>query len=124
MNGLPDLASLPSTTRNGRLNRTFISRSQLPDQAGGRNDEDAPDQPPGQHLPVVEAGHNRLASAGIVEQPVAEPRLVQHVVVDGDPLVRQRVDLRNLRGEGRVVEVPVGEPFALDDDADESPRRW
>ena len=87
-------------------------------QAGGRNDENAPDQPSGDHLPVVEAGHDRLASAGIVEQPEAEPGLVQHVVVDGDPLVRQRVDLRNLRGEGRVIEVAVGEPLALDDDAD------
>ena len=89
------------------------------DQAGGRDDEDAPDQPPGQHLPVVQAGHNRLAGARIVEQPVAEPRLGQHVVVDGDPLVRQRVDLRNLRGEGRVVEVAVGQPFAFDDDAND-----
>ena len=91
----------------------------VPDQTGRRDDEDAPDQPPCQHLPVVEAGHNRLASARIVEQPVAEPRLGQHVVVDGNPLVRQRVDLRNLGGEGRVVEVPVGQPFAFDDDADD-----
>ena len=44
--------------------------------------------------------------------------LLQHVVVDGDPLVRQRVDLRDLGGEGRVEEVAEGEPLALGEHAD------
>ena len=55
-----------------------------------------------QHLPDVQAGHDRLAGAGIVGEQEADGQLRQHVVVDGDPLVRQRVDLRDLGREGRA----------------------
>ena len=44
--------------------------------------------------------------------------LLQHVLVDRNPLVRQRVDLRDLGGEGRVEHVAEAQPLALGEDAD------
>ena len=65
----------------------------VPDQPGWRDDQDALEQPAREHLADVEAGHDRLARAGVVGEQEPQAGLLQHVVVDGDPLVRQRVDL-------------------------------
>ena len=73
------------------------------------------DEPTGQHLPDVEAGHDGLARARVVGQQEAQARLHEHVVVDGDALVRQRVDKRDFGGKGRVGEVSIGEPLPLHD---------
>ena len=44
--------------------------------------------------------------------------LLEHVVVDRDPLVRQRVDLRDLGGESRIEHVAERQPLAFGKDAD------
>ena len=72
------------------------------DQPGRRHDEHARHQTTRERLAQVEAGHDRLAGAGVVGQQEAERRPPEQVLVHGDALVRQRVDRRNLRGEGRV----------------------
>ena len=54
------------------------------------------------HLADVEPRHDRLARPRLVAQEESEPGLGQHVVVDGDPLVGQRVNHRDFSGERRV----------------------
>jgi hypothetical protein len=44
--------------------------------------------------------------------------LGEHVLVDRDPLVGQRVDPRDLGGEGGVEQVGVSEPLPLGHDPD------
>ena len=99
--------------RKDRLNSFAISRRQLPTRPAGGDDEDAPQEPAGEHLADVEAGHDRLAGAGIVGQEEAQSGLLEHVVVDGNPLVGQRVDLGDLGGEGRIGHVPEGQSLAF-----------
>ena len=43
----------------------------------------------------------------------AESGLRQHLIVDRDPLVRQRIDKRDLGGEGGVEQVSVAKPVSL-----------
>ena len=117
-NGLPDRASEPPTMRNGSRNSECISRSQLLDQPRGRHDEHAADEPPRQHLAYVQAGHDGLAGAGIVRQQEAKGSLLQHVLVHGDALMRQRVDQRGFRSERGIEQVPVGKPMRLRDGRD------
>ena len=64
-----------------------------------------------------QAGHDRLAGAGVVGEQEAQPRLRQHLLVDGLDLVRQRADARQADGELAVV--GVGQPDAgrLDEEA-------
>ena len=88
------------------------------DQPRGRDDQDPPDQPAGHPFPDVQARHDRLAGPGVVRQQEPQRRLLQHVLVDGDPLVRQRVDLRDFRGERRVEHVAERQPFAFDNRPD------
>ena len=88
------------------------------DQAGGRNDQHPLDQAAGLALADVEARHDGLAGPGIVGQQEPQRGLLQHVLVDRDPLVRQRIDLRDLGGEGRVEHVAETQPLALGKDAD------
>ena len=83
------------------------------DQPRRRHDQHAADQPPRQHLAHVQAGHDRLAGAGVVGQQEAQGRLPQHLLVDGDALVRQRVDQRGLGGERGIDQMPIGQPVRL-----------
>ena len=83
------------------------------DEAGGRDDERPGEPPPGQHLPEVEAGHDRLPGPGVVGEQEAEGVLGQHPLVHGDPLVREGVDPGGFGGERRVELVPVGQPQRL-----------
>ena len=78
------------------------------DQPGRRDDQDAAEQAAGEHLADVEPGHDRLARARLVRPGGTEAGLGEHVVVDGDPLVGQRVDQRDFGRERRVEEVAVG----------------
>ena len=41
----------------------------------------------------------------------------QHALVNGDPLVWQRVDLADLGGEDRIEQVAVGQAFTFNQDA-------
>ena len=88
------------------------------DQPRGRHDEHAADEPPRQHLAYIQAGHDGLAGAGIVRQQEAQRRLLQHVLVHGDALMRQRVDQRGFRSERGIEQMPVGKPMRLGDRRD------
>ena len=108
VNGLPDLASAPATMRKSSPNRVRSSRSQLPTSPAGGDDQDPSQEASGEHLADVEPGHDGLARPRLVGQQKAESGLGQHVVVDRDPLVGQRVDHRDLGREGGVEEMAVG----------------
>ena len=88
------------------------------DEAGGRDDEHPPREAPRQHLAHVEPGHDRLARAGVVGQQEPERRSFEHAFVDGNPLVRERVDERGLRCEGRVGHMAVGKAPRFGDGGD------
>src|SRR5215510_3193856 len=47
------------------------------------------EQAPSQHLPDVEPGHDRLASAGIVGEEEAQTGLLEHMLIDSNALMRQ-----------------------------------
>ena len=64
----------------------------VPDQPGRRHDEHSPDETPGQHLSNIETGHDGLASPSVVGQQEAEGRLFEHALIDGNALVRERID--------------------------------
>ena len=49
-----------------------------------------------------------LPAPGVVRQQEPQAGLRQHVLVDGDPLVGQRVDQGDLGGERRVEQVAEG----------------
>ncbi len=85
----------------------------VPNETGGRNDEDALDEAAGFHLAQVKAGHNRLAGARVVRKQEPQRKLFEHVLVHRDSLMRQRVDLRNLGGEGRIEHVAKRQAFPL-----------
>ena len=85
------------------------------DQPRGRHNEHAADEPSGQHIAYVQAGHDGLAGSGIVRQQEAQRRLLQHVLVHGDALMRQRVDQRGFRSERGIEQMPVGEAMRLGD---------
>ena len=118
----PGLAA--ATMRNGEAEEQ-LAQLALPvaDQTGRRHDQHAPDEPARKHLADVEAGHDRLAGAGVVGQQEPQRRLGEHVLVDGDPLVRQRVDQRDLGGEGRIEEVAEGEASCFGHCGDHARRR-
>ena len=108
VNGLPARASSPVTILKRRPKSVAQLALPVPDQAGGRNDEHAPNEPAREHLADVQPGHDGLAGAGVIGQEESKPRLRQHVVVDGDALMGQRVDAGDFRREGGVEDVAVG----------------
>ena len=68
-----------------------------------------------------QAGHDRLAGAGIVgqEEPERLPR--QHLAVDGSDLMRQRIDHRGVDGEQRIEQMGQVDPVRLGDQAEQLP---
>ena len=88
------------------------------DQAGRGHDEHAPQEPAGQHLAHVQTGHDRLAGAGVVGQQESQRGLLEHPLVHGDALMRERVDQRRLGGEGGIEEMAAGEAVRLGDGRD------
>ena len=83
------------------------------DEAGRDHDQHPADAAAEQHLPHVEAGHDGLAGAGVVGEQEAQRLLLQHPLVDRDPLVGERIDPGGLACEGGVELVPVGQPVRL-----------
>ena len=80
----------------------------------GWGDDDYPSYPSThEHLPDAQPGHDRLARTRIVREQKAKRIFAQHVVVDRDALVRQRIDPGDLAREGRVelIAVPEAEVF-------------
>ena len=82
-------------------------------QAGRRHDEHPPDAAPAEHFPHRQAGHDGLAGAGVVGQQEADGVLRQNALVNGDALVRQRVDAGDFAGECGVELVAEGQPVGL-----------
>ena len=70
-----------------------------------------------------QAGHDRLAGAGVVGQQEADARQLEEVVVDGLKLVRQRIDAGDGEREVGVVLVGQPEPQGLDAEAEAARRR-
>ena len=105
----------PETEREQRPQLAFP----VADQPGRRDDQHAGDEPARQHLAQVQAGHDRLARPGVVGEQEPEGGKAEHPLVDGDPLVRQRIDPRHFGGERRIGEVTAGEPGRLRDRRDD-----
>ncbi len=111
MKGLPERASLPATTRNGRLNNVCISRSQLLTRPAGGT--------------ISTRWINRRANISRMYRPAmivlpapassaskkAQAWLSQHGIVNGDTLVGQRVNAGGFGGKGRVEQMAVSQAF-------------
>ena len=112
---------VPAIAAGDHPKREVEQRAQLAfpvaDQAGRRHDQHAADQAAGEHLAEIEAGHDRLARAGVVGQQETQAGLGKHVLVDRQALVGQRIDARDLGGKGRVGEEAVGQAMGLGDRA-------
>ncbi len=80
------------------------------DQPCRGRDQHATDAPAREHVAHDQSGHDRLPRPRVVGKKKAERVLRQHVLVDRDPLVRQRVDPRDLAGKRRVELVSVLQP--------------
>ena len=118
MNGFEFLASAPADNPELKTEQSRELAFPVADQSRRRDDQHPLNQAPGLAFTDVEARHDGLARAGIVGEQEPQRGLLQHVLVDRDPLVRQRVDLRDLGGEGRVEHVAEAESLALGEDAD------
>ncbi len=86
----------------------------LLDEAAGRDDQDAAGVRPHDQFADVEAGHDRLARAGIVGQDEAQRLARQHRLVDGGDLVRQRVHVRGVDRHHRVEQESEVDALGLD----------
>ena len=47
-------------------------------------------------------------SISATQRQKAQARLLEQIIVDGNQLVRQRIDQRSLGGKGRIEEVRMG----------------
>ena len=91
----------------------------LLDQAAGATMRQRCRSPRTMQLLDVEAGHDRLAGAGVVGQQEAQRLARQHRLVDGRDLVRQRLDVGGVDGQHRVEEVGQADALRLGDQAEE-----
>ena len=66
-----------------------------------------------------QAGHDRLAGAGVVGQQEAQRLARQHRLVDRRDLVRQRLDVGGVDGQQRVEEVRQADALRLGHQAEE-----
>ena len=100
--------------------RQAKERPQLPlpvaDQPCRGRDQHATDPPSRKHVAHDQPSHDRLPRPRVVRKEEAERVLRQHVLVHRDPLVRQRVDPRDLAGKRRVELVSVLQPQRLGHD--------
>ena len=80
------------------------------DETGRGDDQHAPDPSAHEHLAHVEPGHDRLARARVVREQEAEGLLYEHVLVDRDPLVGQRIDTRDLARKRWIELIAVRQP--------------
>ncbi len=92
-------------------------------EAPGTDDEAALEIASRHQLLDEEAGHDRLAGAGVVGQQEAQRLAGQHLLVDGHDLVRQRLDEAGVDGQERVEEVGEADAVGLADEAEEVRRR-
>ena len=85
----------------------------VPHQPRRRDDENATDPPPHEHLAHVETGHDCLAGPGVVGEQETKRLLGEHVLVHRDPLMGERVYPGDLAREGRVELEAVSQPQAF-----------
>jgi hypothetical protein len=83
------------------------------DQAGGRDDQHPADKAARQHLPDVKTRHDGLAGTRIIGQQKAKPRLRQHMLINRNALMRQRINAGDFSRECRVEDMTVRKPLGL-----------
>ena len=85
----------------------------------GRDDQAPLERAADEELADEQAGHDRLAGAGVVGEQVAQGLAREHLLVDRGDLVRQRLDRRGGHGEERVEQVGEVDALRLGDEAEE-----
>ncbi len=70
-----------------------------------------------------QAGHDRLAGAGVVGQQEAQRLAGQHLAVDAGDLVGQRLDQRGVDGQHRIEEVGQVDAVGLGHQAEQCRHR-
>jgi hypothetical protein len=85
----------------------------IADKTCRRDDQNAFQQAARQHLTDVEARHNGFAGTGVIGQQKTQPRLLQHVIIDRNPLMGQRIDTCYFSGKRGVCQVSERESFSL-----------
>ena len=88
-------------------------------QAAGADHEAALQVAAHDELLHQQAGHDRLARAGVVGQHKAQRLARQHRFVHGRDLVRQRLDVGGMDGQQRVEEVGQADALRLGHQAEE-----
>ena len=88
-------------------------------QAARADDQAALQVAAGDQLLDQQAGHDRLAGAGVVGEQEAQRLARQHRLVDGRDLVRQRLDDRGVDGQHRVEEVREADALRLGDEPEQ-----
>ena len=86
-------------------------------QAAGADDEAALEVSPGDELLDQQAGHDRLARAGVVGQKEAQGLAGEHLLVDGGNLVGQRLHDGRVDGQQGVKEGRQTDAMRLGDQA-------
>ena len=81
----------------------------LLDQTAGRDDQAALQVAAEHQLLDVEAGHDRLARAGVVGEQEAQRGSLDQLAVDGLDLVGERLKIARMHGEHRVE--PARHPY-------------
>ena len=87
----------------------------LLDQAARGDDQALLDVVAQQQLLDVEAGHDRLAGAGVVGEQEPQRRARQQLAVDRADLVRQRLHVAGGDGQHRVEQAGQRDPLGLGD---------
>ena len=87
-------------------------------QRAGADDQTALEVAAGDQLFDEQAGHDRLAGAGIVGQKEAQRRTGQHGLVDGGDLVGERLDVGGMDGQQRVKEMGEADALGLGNEAE------
>jgi len=86
----------------------------LEGETGRRDDESALDQAPNLQLLDEQAGHDRLASAGVIGQEEADAWQAQEIVIDRLKLMGEWVHAGDGQREVRVVFEGEGKAHGLD----------
>ena len=95
----------------------------LEGEVGRADDEDALDQAAQLQFADQQAGHDRLARAGVVGEQEAHPRELEQIVVNRLKLVRQRIDAADRQAEIRIELVGDAEGIGLQAEPQQRPGR-
>ena len=112
--------SWPFITRNFVVELLLQFALPLEREVGRADDQDALGEAAKLQFADEQAGHDRLAGAGVVGEQEPDARELEQVVVDGLELVRQRIDTRDRETEVRVELVGDAEGVSLKAEAEQS----